>query len=59
MTSSVTHFEIYGEEPAKLADFYPSIFGWQVGPQEMHSDSQFQTSAHGMIRELAAKRDQN
>ncbi len=27
---SVTHFEIYGEEPAKLADFYRSVFGWQV-----------------------------
>jgi predicted enzyme related to lactoylglutathione lyase len=27
---SVTHFEIYGEEPAKLADFYRKVFGWQV-----------------------------
>jgi predicted enzyme related to lactoylglutathione lyase len=27
---SVTHFEIYGEEPAKLADFYRNVFGWQV-----------------------------
>jgi uncharacterized protein len=30
MTSSVTHFEIYGENPAKLADFYRTLFGWQV-----------------------------
>jgi uncharacterized protein len=30
MTNSVTHFEIYGEEPAKLADFYRDIFGWHV-----------------------------
>jgi predicted enzyme related to lactoylglutathione lyase len=30
MISSVTHFEIYGEEPAKLADFYRNVFGWQV-----------------------------
>jgi hypothetical protein len=30
LTSSVTHFEIYAEEPAKLADFYRSLFGWQV-----------------------------
>ena len=29
MINSVTHFEIYGEEPAKLADF-TDIFGWQV-----------------------------
>jgi predicted enzyme related to lactoylglutathione lyase len=30
MVNSVTHFEIYGEEPAKLAEFYRSVFGWQV-----------------------------
>jgi hypothetical protein len=30
MTSSVTHFEIYAEEPAKLAEFYQSLLGWQI-----------------------------
>jgi predicted enzyme related to lactoylglutathione lyase len=30
LTGSVTHFEIYGEEPAKLADFYRHLFGWQI-----------------------------
>ena len=30
MTSSVTHFEIYAEEPAKLAEFYRTLLGWQV-----------------------------
>jgi predicted enzyme related to lactoylglutathione lyase len=30
MTNSVTHFEIYGDEPARLADFYRSVFGWRV-----------------------------
>jgi len=30
MMNSVTHFEIYGEEPAGLADFYRNVFGWQV-----------------------------
>ena len=30
MSSSVTHFEIYAEDPAKLADFYRGLFGWQV-----------------------------
>jgi predicted enzyme related to lactoylglutathione lyase len=30
MNSFVTHFEIYGEDPAKLADFYASLFGWQI-----------------------------
>ncbi len=30
MTSSVTHFEIYAEDPAKLAEFYRTLLGWQV-----------------------------
>jgi predicted enzyme related to lactoylglutathione lyase len=30
MTSPVTHFEIHGEEPAKLAEFYSALFGWQL-----------------------------
>lgn len=30
MSFSVTHFEIYGEEPGKLADFYRKVFGWQI-----------------------------
>ena len=30
MTSSVTHFEIYAEAPAKLAEFYGTLLGWQI-----------------------------
>ncbi len=30
MTNNVTHFEIYAEDPAKLVDFYRSLFGWQL-----------------------------
>ena len=30
MASSVTHFEIYAEKPETLADFYRSLFGWQI-----------------------------
>ncbi len=30
MTSSITHFEIYGAEPAGLVDFYREALGWQV-----------------------------
>jgi hypothetical protein len=26
----VTHFEIYAEEPAELADFYRRLFGWSI-----------------------------
>lgn len=30
MTNSITHFEIYGEYPVALADFYRKAFGWQL-----------------------------
>jgi uncharacterized protein len=30
MTSAVTHFEIYAEDPAKLAEFYRTLLGWQI-----------------------------
>jgi len=30
MTTSVTHFEIYAEEPAKVAEFYQTLLGWQI-----------------------------
>jgi predicted enzyme related to lactoylglutathione lyase len=30
MTAPVTHFEIFAEEPAKLADFYRVLFGWKI-----------------------------
>lgn len=30
MANRVTHFETYGEEPAKLADFYRKALGWQI-----------------------------
>ena len=28
--AAVTHFEIYGEEPGKLAEFYRSLFDWNL-----------------------------
>lgn len=30
MPASVTHFEIYAEEPEKLAEFYRELFGWTI-----------------------------
>jgi predicted enzyme related to lactoylglutathione lyase len=30
MTNSSTHFEIYGEQPTSLAEFYRCVFGWQI-----------------------------
>ena len=39
MTDPATHFESYGEEPAKLAEFYASLFGWRLekAPGIVHS----------------------
>jgi len=28
--NAVTHFEIYAQEPAELAEFYRQLFGWQI-----------------------------
>jgi len=30
MASTVTHFEIFAEDPASLAQFYRKLFGWQI-----------------------------
>jgi len=30
VANSLTHFEIYGEYPLRLADFYRNVFGWQI-----------------------------
>lgn len=30
MAAPVTHFEIFAEEPAKLADFYRGLFDWTI-----------------------------
>jgi uncharacterized protein len=30
LTGAVTHFEIYAEEPATLAEFYRQLFGWRL-----------------------------
>src|SRR5271165_1855768 len=30
MTGLVTHFEIYGEDPDALANFYASLFSWEI-----------------------------
>jgi predicted enzyme related to lactoylglutathione lyase len=30
MASRLTHFEIYGDAPVKLAAFYGELFGWRI-----------------------------
>ncbi|HTZ49383.1 MAG TPA: hypothetical protein VMH20_17465, partial [Verrucomicrobiae bacterium] len=34
MTNTLTHFEIYGERPKELAEFYRKVFGWQIEQME-------------------------
>ena len=45
MTNTVTHFEIYGEHPVALADFYGKTFGWQVEQMEGIGYWRIQTGA--------------
>ncbi len=30
MSNEVAHFEIYGDDPNKLAGFYTGLFGWKI-----------------------------
>ncbi len=30
MENAVAHFEIYGDDPQKLAGFYSGLFGWKI-----------------------------
>lgn len=30
MPNPVAHFEIYGDDPAKLGNFYKGLFGWTI-----------------------------
>ena len=31
-TNAVSHFEIYGDDPDKLAQFYTGLFDWSIEP---------------------------
>jgi|SRR5215467_12315639 len=47
MSNSITHFEIYGEEPKKLALFYRSVFGWEIEQMPGVDYWRIETSAPG------------
>lgn len=34
MAGEITHFEIYGDKPGKLAEFYGALFGWGMDKVE-------------------------
>ena len=47
MPNSVTHFEIYGENLADLADFYQELFGWRITKAPGIDYHMIQTGANG------------
>ena len=55
--NSVSHFEIYADDPDKLAKFYTSMFDWQITPvpgmdyQLIHTA---ETDAQGMLKQTGA-----
>ena len=36
--NTIQHFEIYGDDPAKLAEFYKGLFGWKIEPAKSFPD---------------------
>ncbi len=58
MNKTIVHFEVYGDDPPKLADFYQKLLGWKFekapGPMEywmiktVPTDSQGQPTAPGV-----------
>ncbi len=34
MKNTIAHFEIYGDDPPKLAEFYKNLFGWKIAPAQ-------------------------
>lgn len=32
--NTIQHFEIYGDDPPKLAEFYKGLFGWKIEPAQ-------------------------
>jgi predicted enzyme related to lactoylglutathione lyase len=53
----VVHFELFGDEPGKLADFYRTVFGWQIeswnGPFEYYLTSTGPRDAAGIDGAIA------
>jgi uncharacterized protein len=47
MATAVTHFEIYGENLADLADFYRELFAWTIAKAPGIDYHTIQTSANG------------
>ena len=65
MPNPVTHFEIYGDDPIKLAGFYQGLFGWKIDQvpgmeywliQTVPTDAQGQPSSPGGINGGLMKR---
>lgn len=51
MPTTVTHFEIYGPDPAALARFYAEVFGWRI--EQMPGVDYWRVDAGGATPERA------
>ena len=49
MLGAVTHFEIYAEEPAVLAEFYGELFGWRLERGPRPDYWRIDTGAHAFV----------
>ncbi len=49
MLGAVTHFEIYAEEPAVLAEFYGELFAWRLERGPRPDYWRIDTGAHAFV----------
>jgi predicted enzyme related to lactoylglutathione lyase len=49
MSHPVVHFEIIGNDPAKLRDYYGALFGWDFDVGDASSDEISQRGNYGFI----------
>lgn len=51
MHKTIVHFEVYGDDPPRLAEFYQKLFGWTIekysGPMEYWMIRTVPTDAQG------------
>lgn len=55
--NNVSHFEIYADDPDKLAKFYTSMFDWQITPMpgmDYRMIHTAETDAQGMLKQPGA-----
>lgn len=49
MGQPVVHFEIIGQDPARLRRFYADLFGWELDPADAVTDTVSQPGQYGFL----------